>query len=172
MEKLHELVEDGGFDVVVVDTPPSRNARIGYNASDPAPQTFTAAQRHKQIGCQVAMEKLGLTYTGQVTGLQKCPDSTNGFIITYEQQNPNNWIKFSEVVSCAVLILRRRLFDTHCLEMRKELRLKKINRRNSSGLRTCTICGHGEHHEIECPSIYNWQAEQLTPKVIGSDEGE
>jgi len=26
MEKLHELVEEGGFDVVVVDTPPSRNA--------------------------------------------------------------------------------------------------------------------------------------------------
>jgi len=26
MEKLHELVEEGGFDLVVVDTPPSRNA--------------------------------------------------------------------------------------------------------------------------------------------------
>ncbi len=26
MEKLHELVEEGGFDVVVVDTPPTRNA--------------------------------------------------------------------------------------------------------------------------------------------------
>ncbi len=26
MEKLHELVEEGGFDVVVVDTPPSRSA--------------------------------------------------------------------------------------------------------------------------------------------------
>ena len=26
MEKLYELVEEGGFDLVVVDTPPSRNA--------------------------------------------------------------------------------------------------------------------------------------------------
>ena len=26
MEKLHELYEDGGFDLIVVDTPPSRHA--------------------------------------------------------------------------------------------------------------------------------------------------
>ena len=48
MEKLHELHEDGGFDLIVVDTPPSRHALDFLDAPRAAP---APARQPRSSGC-------------------------------------------------------------------------------------------------------------------------
>ena len=60
MEKLHELVEEGGFDVVVVDTPPSRNALDFLDA----PRRLTQFLENKIFRALMAPTRAGLRLMG------------------------------------------------------------------------------------------------------------
>ena len=60
MEKLHELVEEGGFDVVVVDTPPSRNALDFLDA----PRRLTHFLENKVFQALMAPTRVGLRFMG------------------------------------------------------------------------------------------------------------
>ena len=56
MEKLHELVEEGGFDLVVVDTPPSRNALDFLDA----PRRLTHFLENRVFQAVMAPTRVGL----------------------------------------------------------------------------------------------------------------
>ena len=58
MEKLHELVEEGGFDVVVVDTPPSRNALDFLDA----PRRLTHFLENRIFQALMAPTRVGLRF--------------------------------------------------------------------------------------------------------------
>ena len=58
MEKLHELVEEGGFDVVVVDTPPSRNALDFLDA----PRRLTHFLENRVFQALMAPTRVGLRF--------------------------------------------------------------------------------------------------------------
>jgi anion-transporting ArsA/GET3 family ATPase len=60
MEKLHELVEEGGFDVVVVDTPPSRNALDFLDA----PRRLTHFLENRIFQALMAPTRIGLRFMG------------------------------------------------------------------------------------------------------------
>ncbi len=60
MEKLHELVEEGGFDVVVVDTPPSRNALDFLDA----PRRLTHFLENRIFQALMAPTRVGLRFMG------------------------------------------------------------------------------------------------------------
>jgi anion-transporting ArsA/GET3 family ATPase len=60
MEKLHELVEEGGFDVVVVDTPPSRNALDFLDA----PRRLTQFLENRIFQALMAPTRVGLRFVG------------------------------------------------------------------------------------------------------------
>jgi len=60
MEKLHELVEEGGFDVVVVDTPPSRNALDFLDA----PRRLTHFLENRVFQALMAPTRAGLRFMG------------------------------------------------------------------------------------------------------------
>lgn len=60
MEKLHELVEEGGFDVVVVDTPPTRNALDFLDA----PRRLTHFLENRVFQALMAPTRLGLRFMG------------------------------------------------------------------------------------------------------------
>jgi len=60
MEKLHELVEEGGFDVVVVDTPPSRNALDFLDA----PRRLTHFLENRIFQALMAPTRAGLRFMG------------------------------------------------------------------------------------------------------------
>jgi anion-transporting ArsA/GET3 family ATPase len=60
MEKLHELVEEGGFDVVVVDTPPSRNALDFLDA----PRRLTHFLENRIFKALMAPTRVGLRFMG------------------------------------------------------------------------------------------------------------
>ena len=60
MEKLHELVEEGGFDVVVVDTPPSRNALDFLDA----PRRLTHVLENRIFQALMAPTRAGLRFMG------------------------------------------------------------------------------------------------------------
>jgi len=60
MEKLHELVEEGGFDVVVVDTPPSRNALDFLDA----PRRLTHFLENRVFQALMAPTRVGLRFMG------------------------------------------------------------------------------------------------------------
>ena len=60
MEKLHELVEEGGFDVGVVDTPPSRNALDFLDA----PRRLTHFLENRVFQALMAPTRVGLRFMG------------------------------------------------------------------------------------------------------------
>ena len=60
MEKLHELVEEGGFDIVVVDTPPSRNALDFLDA----PRRLTHFLENRVFQALMAPTRVGLRFMG------------------------------------------------------------------------------------------------------------
>lgn len=60
MEKLYELVEEGGFDVVVVDTPPSRNALDFLDA----PRRLTSFLGNRIFRALMAPTRAGLRFIG------------------------------------------------------------------------------------------------------------
>ena len=60
MEKLHELVEEGGFDIVVVDTPPSRNALDFLDA----PRRLTHFLENRVFQALMAPTRGGLRFLG------------------------------------------------------------------------------------------------------------
>ncbi len=60
MEKLHELVDEGGFDVVVVDTPPSRNALDFLDA----PRRLTHFLDNRLFQALMAPTRVGLRVVG------------------------------------------------------------------------------------------------------------
>jgi anion-transporting ArsA/GET3 family ATPase len=60
MEKLHELAEEGGFDVVVVDTPPSRNALDFLDA----PRRLTSFLGNRIFRALMAPTRAGLKFLG------------------------------------------------------------------------------------------------------------
>ena len=60
MEKLYELVEEGGFDVVVVDTPPSRNALDFLDA----PRRLTHFLENRVFQALMAPTRVGLRFMG------------------------------------------------------------------------------------------------------------
>ena len=60
MEKLYELVEEGGFDVVVVDTPPSRNALDFLDA----PRRLTRFLENRVFQALMAPTRVGLRFMG------------------------------------------------------------------------------------------------------------
>jgi anion-transporting ArsA/GET3 family ATPase len=60
MEKLHELVEEGGFDVVVVDTPPSRNALDFLDA----PRRLTQFLENRIFQALMTPTRVGLRLMG------------------------------------------------------------------------------------------------------------
>ena len=60
MEKLYELVEEGGFDVVVVDTPPSRNALDFLDA----PRRLTHFLENRIFQALMAPTRVGLRFMG------------------------------------------------------------------------------------------------------------
>jgi len=60
MEKLYELVEEGGFDVVVVDTPPSRNALDFLDA----PRRLTRFLENRVFQALMKPTKAGLKVMG------------------------------------------------------------------------------------------------------------
>ena len=60
MEKLHELVEEGGFDLVVVDTPPSRNALDFLDA----PRRLTQFLENRIFQALMAPTRVGLRFMG------------------------------------------------------------------------------------------------------------
>ncbi|HEY4928521.1 MAG TPA: ArsA family ATPase [Acidimicrobiales bacterium] len=60
MEKLHELVEEGGFDVIVVDTPPSRNALDFLDA----PRRLTHFLENRVFKALMAPTRVGLRFMG------------------------------------------------------------------------------------------------------------
>ncbi len=60
MEKLHELVEEGGFDVVVVDTPPSRNALDFLDA----PRRLTHFLENRIFQALMTPTRVGLRFMG------------------------------------------------------------------------------------------------------------
>ena len=60
MEKLYELVEEGGFDVVVVDTPPSRNALDFLDA----PRRLTHFLENRIFRALMAPTRVGLRFMG------------------------------------------------------------------------------------------------------------
>ncbi len=60
MEKLHELVEEGGFDIVVVDTPPSRNALDFLDA----PRRLTHFLDNRIFQALMAPTRMGLRVMG------------------------------------------------------------------------------------------------------------
>jgi anion-transporting ArsA/GET3 family ATPase len=60
MEKLHELVEEGGFDLVVVDTPPSRNALDFLDA----PRRLTHFLENRIFQALMAPTRVGLRFMG------------------------------------------------------------------------------------------------------------
>lgn len=60
MEKLYELVEEGGFDVVVVDTPPSRNALDFLDA----PRRLTSFLGNRIFRALMAPTRAGLKFLG------------------------------------------------------------------------------------------------------------
>jgi anion-transporting ArsA/GET3 family ATPase len=60
MEKLHELVEEGGFDVVVVDTPPSRNALDFLDA----PRRLTSFLENRLFQALMMPTRAGLRLVG------------------------------------------------------------------------------------------------------------
>jgi anion-transporting ArsA/GET3 family ATPase len=60
MEKLYELVEEGGFDVVVVDTPPSRNALDFLDA----PRRLTGFLGNRIFRALMAPTRAGLRFLG------------------------------------------------------------------------------------------------------------
>ena len=60
MEKLHELVEEGGFDIVVVDTPPSRNALDFLDA----PRRLTHFLENRIFQALMAPTRVGLRFMG------------------------------------------------------------------------------------------------------------
>jgi len=60
MEKLYELVEEGGFDIVVVDTPPSRNALDFLDA----PRRLTHFLENRVFQAVMAPTRVGLRVMG------------------------------------------------------------------------------------------------------------
>jgi len=60
MEKLYELVEEGGFDVVVVDTPPSRNALDFLDA----PRRLTHFLENRLFQALMKPTRAGLKFMG------------------------------------------------------------------------------------------------------------
>jgi anion-transporting ArsA/GET3 family ATPase len=60
MEKLHELVEEGGFDLIVVDTPPSRNALDFLDA----PRRLTQFLENRIFQALMAPTRVGLRFMG------------------------------------------------------------------------------------------------------------
>jgi len=60
MEKLYELVEEGGFDLVVVDTPPSRNALDFLDA----PRRLTHFLENRVFQALMAPTRVGLRFMG------------------------------------------------------------------------------------------------------------
>ncbi len=60
MEKLYELVEEGGFDVVVVDTPPSRNALDFLDA----PRRLTHFLENRVFQAMMTPTRVGLRIMG------------------------------------------------------------------------------------------------------------
>jgi anion-transporting ArsA/GET3 family ATPase len=60
MEKLYELVEEGGFDVIVVDTPPSRNALDFLDA----PRRLTHFLENRVFKALMAPTRVGLKFMG------------------------------------------------------------------------------------------------------------
>ena len=60
MEKLHELVEEGGFDVIVVDTPPSRNALDFLDA----PRRLTHFLENRIFQALMTPTRVGLRFMG------------------------------------------------------------------------------------------------------------
>jgi anion-transporting ArsA/GET3 family ATPase len=60
MEKLYELVEEGGFDVVVVDTPPSRNALDFLDA----PRRLTHFLENRVFQALMTPTRVGLRFMG------------------------------------------------------------------------------------------------------------
>ena len=60
MEKLYELVEEGGFDVIVVDTPPSRNALDFLDA----PRRLTHFLENRVFQALMAPTRVGLRFMG------------------------------------------------------------------------------------------------------------
>jgi anion-transporting ArsA/GET3 family ATPase len=60
MEKLYELVEEGGFDLVVVDTPPSRNALDFLDA----PRRLTQFLENRIFQALMAPTRVGLRFMG------------------------------------------------------------------------------------------------------------
>jgi anion-transporting ArsA/GET3 family ATPase len=60
MEKLYELVEEGGFDVVVVDTPPSRNALDFLDA----PRRLTRFLENRVFQALMMPTRVGLRIMG------------------------------------------------------------------------------------------------------------
>jgi len=60
MEKLYELVEEGGFDLVVVDTPPSRNALDFLDA----PRRLTHFLENRIFKALMAPTRVGLRFMG------------------------------------------------------------------------------------------------------------
>ena len=60
MEKLHELVEEGGFDLVVVDTPPTRNALDFLDA----PRRLTHFLENRLFQALMTPTRVGLRFMG------------------------------------------------------------------------------------------------------------
>jgi len=60
MEKLYELVEEGGFDIVVVDTPPSRSALDFLDA----PRRLTHFLENRIFKALMAPTRVGLRFIG------------------------------------------------------------------------------------------------------------
>ena len=60
MEKLYELVEEGGFDLVVVDTPPSRNALDFLDA----PRRLTHFLENRVFQALMTPTRVGLRFMG------------------------------------------------------------------------------------------------------------
>ena len=60
MEKLYELVEEGGFDLVVVDTPPSRNALDFLDA----PRRLTHFLENRLFQALMTPTRVGLRFMG------------------------------------------------------------------------------------------------------------
>ena len=60
MEKLYELVEEGGFDLVVVDTPPSRNALDFLDA----PRRLTHFLENRLFQALMKPTRAGLKFMG------------------------------------------------------------------------------------------------------------
>ena len=65
MEKLHELHQDGRYDLLVLDTPPSRNALDFLDA----PQRLSAFIDSRALSFFLAPSRFGLKVLGRGTGL-------------------------------------------------------------------------------------------------------